>query len=93
MYSVLGFGFALGGVLIIAEIIVAKLMRSQRAGSSLCTILLLLTISSTLTAVTIKMIDRFYDPEFDPCLLINQLCEWEYQKENVSLEHLNICEI
>ena len=92
MYSVLGFGFAFGGVLIIAEIIVAKFM-SQRAGSSLCTILLLLTISSTLTAVTIKMIDRFYDPEFDPCLLENELCEWEYHKENMSLEHLNICEI
>ena len=96
MFSVLGIGFASGGLMIIVEIIFTKLTRrkSQRAGSSLCTILLLLTISSTLTVVvTIKMIDRFYDPEFDPCLLVNQLCEWEYQKENMSSEHMNICEI
>ena len=56
------------------------------------TILILLTLSAALVAVTIKMIDSFYDPKHDPCLL-NELCEWEYQKENMSLEHLNICKI
>ena len=95
MYSVLGFGFAFGGLMIIVEIIFAKLTRrkSQRSGSSLFTILLLLTLSAALVAVTIKMIDTYFYPKTYPCLLVNALCEWEYQQETMSLEHWNISRI
>ena len=59
MYAVPGFGFASGGLMIIAEIILIKLMRrnSQRFAAPFGTILLQLTLSSTLAAVTIWMID------------------------------------
>ena len=81
VYSVLGFGFASGGVMIIIEIIFAKLTKinNQRSGSSLGigTILLLLTLSATLAAVTIWMIYTFYDPFIITCALVNELCEWE----------------
>ena len=58
VYSVPGFGFASGGLMIIAEIILTKLMRrnSQRFAAPFGTILLLLTLSSTLAAITISMI-------------------------------------
>ena len=81
VYSVLGFGFASGGVMIIVEIIFSKLTKinNQRSGSSLGigTILLLLTLSATLAAVTIWMIYTFYDPFIITCALVNELCEWE----------------
>ena len=59
VYAVPGFGFASGGLMIIAEIILIKLMRrnSQRFAAPFGTILLQLTLSSTLAAVTIWMID------------------------------------
>ena len=57
VYSVPGFGFASGGLMIIAEIILTKLMRrnSQRFAAPFVTIMLLLILSSTLAAVTIWM--------------------------------------
>ena len=95
VFSSLGFGYASGGLIIIAEIIYAKLTRStsQKTGSSLAIVLLLLSLSATLVAVTILMINTFYDPQYDPCLLSNELCEWEYQKETMDMEHWNICKI
>ena len=80
--------------MIIVEIIFSKMtrMNGQRTESSLSTILILLTLSAALVAVTSKMIDSFYDPKHDPCLL-NELCEWEYQLETINMEHWNICEI
>ena len=80
VYSVLGFGFASGGVMIIVEIIFSKLTKinNQRYGSlSIGTILLLLTLSATLAAVTIWMIYTFYDPFIITRALVNELCEWE----------------
>ena len=58
-YYVTGFGFGSGGVMIIAEIILTKLLgrNSQSFAAPFGTILLLLTLSSTLAAVTILMID------------------------------------
>ena len=57
MYSVPAFGFAAGGLMIIAEIILTKLMRrkSQRFAAPFVTIMLLLILSSTMAAVTIWM--------------------------------------
>ena len=77
VFSELGFGFAFGGLMIIVEIIFSKWIKRSRGGSSLCTVLLLLALSSTLMAVTIWMIDTFYDPIVIPCLLVNELCDWE----------------
>jgi len=64
----MGFGFASGGLMIIVEIIFAKLTRrmSQGCCSLFCKILILLTLSATLMAVTTWMIDSFYDPFNDP---------------------------
>ena len=95
MNSLLGFGFSSGGLIIIFEIIFAKLTRrnSQKTGSSLAIVLLLLSLSATLVAVTILMINTFYDPQYDPCLFANELCEWEYQKETMDMKHWNICRI
>ena len=58
MYSVPGFGFAAGVVMIIAEIILNKMngRNGQRFAAPFGTILLLMTLSSTLAAVTISMI-------------------------------------
>ena len=70
----LGFGFAFGGLMIIVEIIFAKLTgrKAQRSGSSLFTVLLVLTLSSSLTAVTIWMINTYYDPDLDKKGLLMQ---------------------
>ena len=95
VYSVLGFGFASAGLMIILEIIFAKITRRnrQRTGSPLCTILLLLVLSASLTAVTIWMIGTFYDHTYDPCLL-SEFCEWENQHIKIpSSEEWNICGI
>ena len=54
MYSVPGFGIASGGLMIIVEIILTKL---KMFVAPFGTILLLLTLSSTLVAVNIWMID------------------------------------
>ena len=61
----MGFGFASGGLMIIVEIIFAKLTRRMCQGccSLFCKILILLTLSTTLVAVTTWMIDSFYDPD------------------------------
>ena len=81
VYSVLGFGFASAGLMIIVEIIFAKLNRrnTQRTGSSLATILFLLILSASLTAATIWMRNKFYDHTYDPCILVGEFCEWENQ--------------
>ena len=67
VYSVLGFGFVAGGLIIIGEIIFAKLLKrnSQRSGHSrgIGAILLLLALSATLAAVTIWMINTYYYPD------------------------------
>ena len=89
----MGFGFASAGLIIIFEIISAKFTMGLRTQYSLCSILLLLTLSSTLVAVTIWMIDTYYSPKKYTCHLVNEQCEWEYQKENMSWEPLNISEI
>ena len=62
VYSNLGFGFAFGCVIIIAEIIYAKLTRPRSLQSGCCTSLLLLTLSAILTTVTSWMIAEYYDP-------------------------------
>ena len=67
VYSVPGFGFASGGLMIIAEIILTKLMRrnSQRFAAPFGTILLLLILFSTLAAVTIFIIDTYNNPDLN----------------------------
>ena len=96
VYSVLGFGYASAGLMIIVEIIFSKLTRrnSQRTGSPLATILLLLVLSASLTTATIWMRDTFYDHTYDPCLLVAELCEWEDDHIMIpSSEEWNICGI
>ena len=62
MYSNLGLGFAFGCVIIIAEIIYAKLTLARSLQSGYGTALLLLTLSAVLTTVTSWMIVEYYDP-------------------------------
>ena len=62
MYSNLGLGFASGCIIIIAEIIYAKLTRPGRNLQGGGTILLLLTLSAFLTTVTVIMIKAYHYP-------------------------------
>ena len=62
VYSNLGLGFASGCIIIIAEIIYAKLTMPRTLQSGCGTILLLLTSSVILTTVTSWMITEYYDP-------------------------------
>ena len=62
VYSNLGLGFASGCIIIIAEIIYAKLTLARNLQSGCGTILLLLTLSVILTTVTSWMITEYYDP-------------------------------
>ena len=66
-------------VIIIAEIIYAKLTRKLQSGCG--TILLLLILSAILTTVTIWMIAEYYDP----------VAESDHQLEEIRMEHMNIC--
>ena len=62
MYSNLGLGFASGCIIIIAEIIYAKLTRPGRNDQGGGTILLLLILSAILTTVTVLMINAYHYP-------------------------------
>ena len=62
VYSNLGLGFAFGCVIIIAEIVYAKLTLARSLQSGCGTALLLLTLSVVLTTVTSWMIAEYYDP-------------------------------
>ena len=62
VYADLGFGFATGCLIIIVEIIYRKLTRPGRLNSGCGTILLLLTLSAILTAVTAWMVDEYDEP-------------------------------
>ena len=64
MYSNLGFGFASGCIIIIAEIIYAKLTRKRRnlKGGGVGTTLFLLILSAILTTVTVLMIKAYHYP-------------------------------
>ena len=63
MYSNLGLGFASGCIVIIAEIIYARLTRQGRNLQCRCgTSLFLLTLSAILTAVTVLMIQAYHYP-------------------------------
>ena len=61
MYSNLGLGFASGFLIIITEIIYAKMTRSRNLQTGFGTILLLLTISAILAISTVTMIETYYD--------------------------------
>ena len=56
MFSNLGLGFASGCLMIIVEIIYAKLIIPKK-----CKILFLLILSATLASVTGWMINKYYD--------------------------------
>ena len=56
VYTNLGLGFASGCLIIIAEIIYARLIIPKK-----CKILLLLALSATLASVTGWMINKYYD--------------------------------
>ena len=60
VYANLGFGLAAGCVIIIAEIIYAKLTMPGNLQSGCGTILLLLILSGSLAAVTSWMIIEYY---------------------------------
>ena len=63
VYSNLGFGFASGCIIIIAEIIYARLTRPGRNLQCRCgTSLFLLTLSAILTTVTVLMIQAYHYP-------------------------------
>ena len=62
VYADLGFGFASGCLIIIAEIIYMRLTRPGRLKSGCGTILLLLTLSAILTAITAWMVDEYDEP-------------------------------
>ena len=62
MYSNLGLGFASGCIIIIAEIIYARVTMPRYRQSGCGTILLLLTLSTILTIVTVTMINTYYYP-------------------------------
>ena len=62
VYADLGFGFATGCLIIIAEIIYRKLTRPGRLNSGCGTILLLLLLSAILIAVTAWNVDKYYAP-------------------------------
>ena len=62
VYSNLGLGFASGCIIIIAEIIYAKMTMPRNLQTGCGTILLLLTLSAVLTTVTSWMITEYYDP-------------------------------
>ena len=64
VYTNLGLGFASGCIIVVAEIIYAKLTRPRNIKSRCCTILLLLIFSAVLTAVTVTMIQSFYYPMY-----------------------------
>ena len=64
VYTNLGFGFASGCIIVVAEIIYAKLTRPRNIKSRCCTILLLLFFSAILTTVTVTMIQAFYYPMY-----------------------------
>ena len=64
MFSNLGLGFASGCIIIIAEIIYAKLTRPGRNFQNGGTILLLLTLSAILTTVTVMMIIQYYNNQY-----------------------------
>ena len=64
MFSNLGLGFASGCIIIIAEIIYAKLTRPGRNFQNGGTILLLLTLSAILTTVTVTMIIQYYNNQY-----------------------------
>ena len=63
VYSNLGLGFASGCIIIIVEIIYAKLTLARNLQSGCGTILLLLTLSAILTTVTVNMIRTYYHPK------------------------------
>ena len=62
VYADLGFGFATGCLIIIAEIIYMRLTRPGRLNSGCGTILLLLLLSASLVAVTAWNVDKYYAP-------------------------------
>ena len=62
VYTNLGLGFASGCIIIIAEIIYARLTRPGRNLQGGGTILLLLTLSAILTTVTVLMIKAYHYP-------------------------------
>ena len=64
VFSNLGLGFASGCIIIIAEIIYAKLTRPGRNFQNGGTILLLLTLSAILTTVTVTMIIQYYNNQY-----------------------------
>ena len=68
VFSNLGLGFASGCIIIIAEIIYAKLTRPGRNFQNGGTILLLLILSAILTTATVLMIKAY----FYPLYFINQ---------------------
>ena len=64
MYTNLGFGFAIGCIIIVAEIIYAKMTLSGRTlVFGWGTILLLLAMSAGLSVGTWTMIQTFYYPK------------------------------
>ena len=65
VYSNLGLGFASGCIIIIVEIIYAKLTLARNLQSGCGTILLLLILSAILTTVTSWMINEYYDPSLE----------------------------
>ena len=81
VYSNLGFGFAFGCIIIIVELIYAKLTMPRNHKSGCGTILLLLILSATLTSVTIWMIAEYYDP----------VAESDRQLEEIRMEQWNMC--
>ena len=81
VYSNLGFGFAFGCIIIIAEIINAMMTKPRSLIKSGCgTIILLLTLSAILTTVTSWMIAEYYDP----------VAESDHQLEKIMMEQWNI---
>ena len=81
VYSNLGFGFAIGCIVIIAEIIYGKLTMPRNLKSGCGTMLLLLILSATLTTVTIWTIAEYYDP----------VDESDHQMEKIRIEQMNLC--
>ena len=61
VYSNLGLGFASGCIIIVVEIIHAKLTKRLKKLKS-ATILVLLTLSAILTTVTVLMINAYHYP-------------------------------
>ena len=92
VYSNLGLGFASGCIIIIVEIIYAKLKRSSRNLQGGGIILLLMTLSAILTTVTVLMIKAYHYPLYyliQKVQYYNPIVDYQFKTGRYERFHFN----